>query len=54
MESESEGFVNLLTADTSVKEVLLDIVTNGEEVTTSRVRGGIYAIGASNPLYDSS
>lgn len=46
--------MNLLTADTPVKEVLLDIVTNGEEVTTSCVGGGVYAIGASNPLYDSS
>ena len=46
--------MNFFTAFSAVEEILLDVVANGEQSTTRRVSGCVFAVGACNTFGDGS
>ena len=54
VESETKGLVHILTALATIEEVLLQEVTNSEQVAASCVGRGVDTVGASNSPCDGS
>ena len=54
VEGETERLVGLLTALATVKELVLEGVTDGEEAAASSVRRGVHTVGAGNTAGDRS
>lgn len=51
---QTERLVHVFAALAAVEEVLLDVVSDGEQVAASGVRGCVHTIGASNTPGDST
>ena len=54
VEGQTKGLMGLFTTFATIEEVLLDIVTNGEQGTAGSVQRSVLAIGAGNTLDDGS
>lgn len=54
MEGETEGLMCFVPTLSSVEQVLLQIVTNGEQAAAGSVGRGVYTVRACNTLRDCS